>query len=275
MIYCVCMIYIVYAWCILCICSSGCCVELNCIEDNCKMATLGVYLKLKCVFIQICALDIWIWCILCICNTFSCVEHNFIRKNWKRVKFGSAESEAVHIRFIPTIQAFAHSNLCSGRQDMIYCMYRMYFMYLQQTFLCRPQLNSRKLYASHMWLIPNTQADIHSNVFMACWDMVYCVCMMYLVYMQQLLLCRLQLNLRQLQDSYIWLLPNITPFVLSNLFIGHWDMMYLVYIQHRSSCRGKFRSKELKESQIRQRRIWGCAHSVHTYNSSFYSSKSV
>src|SRR5258705_2297131 len=76
--------------------------------------------------------------------------------------------------------------------------------------------------------------------------MVYCVCTMYLVYMQQLLLFRLQLNLRQLQDSYIWLLPNITPFVLSNLFIGHWDMMYLVYIQHRSSCRGKFRSKEFK-----------------------------
>src|SRR5258705_13762034 len=70
--------------------------------------------------------------------------------------------------------------------------------------------------------------------------MVYCVCMMYLVYMQQLLLCRLQLNLRQLQDSYIWLIPNITPFILSNLFIGHWDMMDLVYIQHSSSCRVQF-----------------------------------
>ena len=70
--------------------------------------------------------------------------------------------------------------------------------------------------------------------------MVYCVCIMYLVYMQQLLLCRLQLNLRQLQDSYIWLIPNITPFILSNLFIGHWDMMDLVYIQRSSSCRVQF-----------------------------------
>src|SRR5258705_12907578 len=70
--------------------------------------------------------------------------------------------------------------------------------------------------------------------------MVYCVCMIYLVYMQQLLLCRLQLNLRQLQYSYIWLIPNITPFILSNLFIGHWDMMDLVYIQHSSSCRVQF-----------------------------------
>jgi len=166
-----------------------------------------------------------------------------------RVQFRSKESKESQIRqrriwgcahSVPTIQAFTHPNLFSGRWDMIYCMYRMYRMYLQWRFLCGPQLNSRKLYASHMWLIPNTQADIHSNVFMACWDMVYCVCMMYLVYMQQLLLCRLQLNLRKLQDSYIWLIPNITPFILSNLFIGHWDMMDLVYIQHSSSCRVQF-----------------------------------
>ena len=37
-------------------------------------------------------------------------------------------------------------------------------MYLQWRFLCGPQLNSRKLYASHMCLIPNTQANIHSNL---------------------------------------------------------------------------------------------------------------
>src|SRR5258705_7831005 len=81
--------------------------------------------------------------------------------------------------------------------------------------------------------------------------MVYCVCAMYLVYMQQLLLCRLQLNLRKMQDSYIWLIPKTTPCILLNLFIGHWDMMYLVYIQHSCLCRVQFRSKESKESQIR------------------------
>jgi len=194
---------------------------------------------------------------------------------WRRVKFDSAESEAVHIRFIPSIQALTHSNLFSGRWDMIYCMYRMYLMYLQQRFLCRPQLNSRKLYASHMWPIPNTQVDIHSNLFMGHWDIINYVCMRYLVYLQQWLLCRIQLNLRKLKGSCNWLVPKITPFILSNLFIGHWEMMDLVYIQYRTLCRAQFHLNELPESQIQHRQIWGCAHSVHTFNSSLYSSKSV
>jgi len=45
-------------------------------------------------------LDIGIWCILCIFNTVPCAEYNFVRKNRKRLKFGSAESEAVHIPYL-------------------------------------------------------------------------------------------------------------------------------------------------------------------------------
>ena len=100
-------------------------------------------------------------------------------------------------------------------------------------------------------LIPPIKVFIHSNVLIGCWDMICCVCIMHLVYMQQLLLCRAPWNSRKLQDSHIWLIPNITAVIYSNLFLGHWDMVYVVYIQHSSSCRVQFRSKELKESQIR------------------------
>src|SRR5258705_10818412 len=62
--------------CISSICSSSYCVELNEIQDNCITATLGSYLKLNLLFIQICSLDIGIWCILCICSRDSCVELN-------------------------------------------------------------------------------------------------------------------------------------------------------------------------------------------------------
>src|SRR5882724_11936877 len=62
----------------------------------------------------------------------------------------------------------------------------------------------------------------------------------YRMYLQWRFLCGPQLNLRKLHDSYMWLIPNITPFILSNMFIGHWDMMDLVYIQHSSSCRVQF-----------------------------------
>src|SRR5258707_4902318 len=62
--------------CISSICSSSSCVELNEIQDNCMTATLGSYLKLNLLFIQICSLDIGIWCILCICSRDSCVELN-------------------------------------------------------------------------------------------------------------------------------------------------------------------------------------------------------
>ena len=230
-------------------------------------ATLGSYLKLNLLFIQICSLDIGIWCISSIFNVVSCVEHNYIWNNRKRVKFGSAEYDTVHIQFIPTIQAFTNSNPFSRHWDMIYCMYMMYFVYMQQRFLCRAQLNSKKnctppvTYSS---LIPPIKVFIHSNVLIGCWDMICCVCIMHLVYMQQLLLCRAPWNSRKLQDSHIWLIPNITAVIYSNLFLGHWDMVYVVYIQHSSSCRVQFRSKESKESQIQQCRIWGCAHSVPT-----------
>jgi len=62
--------------CISSICSSSSCVELNEIQDNCMTATLGSYLKLNLLFIQICSLDIGIWCILCICSRDSCLELN-------------------------------------------------------------------------------------------------------------------------------------------------------------------------------------------------------
>ena len=142
--------YIVCVSCIWCICSSCCCVELHEIQENCKTATSGSYLTLQLLFIQICSLDIWIWCILCIFNTVPHAEYNFIRKNRKRVKFGSAEYDTVHIQFIPTIQAFTNSNPFSCHWDMIYCMYMMYFVYMQQRFLCRAQLNSKKI-AHHQW----------------------------------------------------------------------------------------------------------------------------
>src|SRR5882762_3433097 len=64
--------------CISSICSSSSCVELNEIQDNCMTATLGSYLKLNLLFIQICSLDIGIWCISSIFNVVSCVEHNYI-----------------------------------------------------------------------------------------------------------------------------------------------------------------------------------------------------
>src|SRR5882762_7168718 len=64
--------------CILSICSSSSCVELNEIQDNCMTATLGSYLKLNLLFIQICSLDIGIWCISSMFNVVSCVEHNYI-----------------------------------------------------------------------------------------------------------------------------------------------------------------------------------------------------
>src|SRR5882762_5925697 len=86
--------------CIWCICSSCCCVELHEIQENCKTATFGSYLTLQLLFIQICSLDIGIWCMLCIFNTVPRAECNFIRKNRKRVKFSSAESEAVYIPYL-------------------------------------------------------------------------------------------------------------------------------------------------------------------------------
>src|SRR5882762_779469 len=64
--------------CISSICSSSPCVELNEIQDNCMTATIGSYLKLNLLFIQICSLDIGIWCISSIFNVVSCVEHNYI-----------------------------------------------------------------------------------------------------------------------------------------------------------------------------------------------------
>jgi len=222
----------------------------------------------------------WIWCILCICNTFSCVEHNFIRKNWK----SEIRQRQIHIRR-RRIWGCAHSvhtynsSLCSFesvqcRQDMIYCMYRMYFMYLQQTFLCRPQLNSRKLYASHMWLIPNTQVDIHSNVFMGHWDMVYCVYTMYLVYMQQLLLCRLQLNLRQLQDSCIDFYLTLHLLFFQSV---HWTLGHDVFSVYSTQV---LVQREISFERIERESISAAPNlRLCTFGSypqfSFYSSKSV
>src|SRR5882724_2764517 len=58
---------------------------------------------------------------------------------------------------------------------MVYCVYRMYSAYMQQRFLCRVQLKSRKAQASRIWLIPEIQARTHSNMFIGHVDTMYSI----------------------------------------------------------------------------------------------------
>jgi len=88
--------------------------------------------------------------------------------------------------------------------------------------------------------------------------------------MEQWLLCRPQLNSRKVQYCYIWLPPKITPFILSNLFIGHWDMMDLVNIHVGSTYNTQQKSiihlhipTSIPKHRIQHSRIWH--HLLHMH----------
>jgi len=150
--------YVVCVSCIWCICSSCCCCRAPWISRNARQPTICSYLTLRCYLFKSVPWTLDMVYVVYIRHSSLC-RCNFVRKNRKRVQiqqrriWGCAHS-------VPTIQAFTHPNLFSGHWDMIYCMYECIDVFAMEIPVW-PQLNSRKLYASHMWLIPNTQADIH------------------------------------------------------------------------------------------------------------------
>jgi len=175
------------------------------------------------------------------------------------VQLQSKESEQCQIwqcqiwgcaKFIPTIQAIAHSNPFGGHWDMVYCIYRMYSAHVEQ---CRPQINSKELQASHIWLIPKIKACVHSNLFIS---QIYHV---FYVHSTQLVQLQSQESRQcQIQRCQIWgcakSIPTIQAIAHSNPFSGPWDIIYCIYrmysayVRQRFLCGPQLNSRKLQAS---------------------------